>query len=95
MLTAALAKVTGRRPIVVGKLSRAALRSIVEHLGVPSSDLAVIGDDLALDIALGRLAGIGRSSSGAASAAGRHRAVPERRRPDAVVDSVADLLDRL
>ena len=69
MLTAALAKVTGRRPVVVGKPSRAAVRTIVERLGVPASELVVIGDDLDLDIALGRLGGSrGRSSSGAASA---------------------------
>ena len=57
MLTAALAKVTGRRPVVVGKPSHAAVRTIVEQLGVPASELVVIGDDLDLDIALGRLGG--------------------------------------
>ena len=96
MLTAALAKVTGRRPVVVGKPSRAAVRTIVERLGVPSSELAVIGDDLALDIALGRLGGsrtILVRSGISASIDIEH--VPERRRPDAVVDGVADLLDRL
>ena len=96
MLTAALAKVTGRRPVVVGKPSRAAVRTIVERLGVPSSELAVIGDDLALDIALGRLGGsrtiLVRSGI---SASVDIEGVPERRRPDAVVDGVADLLDRL
>ena len=34
MVTAALAKVTGRRPVVVGKPSRAAVRTMVERLGV-------------------------------------------------------------
>ncbi len=95
MLTAALAKVTGRRPVVVGKPSRAAVRTVVEHLGVPSADLAVIGDDLDLDIALGRLGGSrtilvrsGISGSTDVERAGR-------RRPDLVVDGVSDLLDRL
>ncbi len=96
MLTAALAKVTGRRPVVVGKPSRAAVRTIVERLGFPAAELAVIGDDLALDIALGRLGGsrtiLVRSGI---SASVEVEQVPERRRPDAVVDSVADLLDRL
>ena len=81
---------------MVGKPSRAAVRTIVERLGVPSSELAVIGDDLALDIALGRLGGsrtiLVRSGI---SASVDIEGVPERRRPDAVVDGVADLLDRL
>ena len=35
MIAAAIAKVTGRRPVVVGKPSRAALRTIREQLGAP------------------------------------------------------------
>jgi NagD protein len=96
MLTAALAKVTGRRPVVVGKPSRAAVRTMVERLGAPAAELAVIGDDLALDIALGRLGGsrtiLVRSGI---SASLDIESVPEGRRPDAVFDGVADLLDRL
>ena len=96
MLTAALAKVTGRRPVVVGKPSRAAVRTIVEHLGVPASELVVIGDDLDLDVALGRLGGTRTIlvRSGISESVDIER-VPERRRPDAVVDGVAELLDRL
>lgn len=96
MLTAALAKVTGRRPVVVGKPSRAAVRTMVERLGAPAVELAVIGDDVALDIALGRLGGsrtiLVRSGI---SASVDVASLPERRRPDAVVNSVADLLDLL
>ena len=96
MVTAALAKVTGRRPVVVGKPSRAAVRTVVEHLGVPSADIAVIGDDLDLDIALGRLGGsrtilVRSGISGSVDV----ESLPERHRPDAVVDGVADLLDQL
>jgi NagD protein len=96
MVTAALAKVTGRRPVVVGKPSRAAVRTMEERLGAPAAELAVIGDDLALDVALGRLGGsrtiLVRSGISASVEVG---SVPERRRPDAVVDGVADLLDLL
>lgn len=96
MVTAALAKATGRRPVVVGKPSRAAVRTMVERLGAPAAELAVIGDDLALDVALGRLGGsrtiLVRSGI---SASVDMQSVPERRRPDAVVDGVADLLDLL
>jgi NagD protein len=96
MLTAALAKVTGRRPTVVGKPSRAAVRTIVERLGAPAAQLVVIGDDLDLDVALGRLGGSRTIlvRTGISSSVDIER-VPERRRPDAVVDSVADLLGRL
>jgi ribonucleotide monophosphatase NagD (HAD superfamily) len=96
MLTAALAKATGRRPVVVGKPSRAAVRTMVERLGAPAAELVVIGDDLALDIALGRLGGcrtiLVRSGI---SASVDVRRVPPRHRPDDVVAGVADLLDRL
>ena len=96
MLTAALAKATGARPVIIGKPSRAALRTIRDQLGVPTDRLAVIGDDLGMDIALGRL---GRARtilvrSGISGRVGLDR-VPERLRPDGVVDGVADLVHRL
>jgi NagD protein len=96
MLTAALAKATGARPVVVGKPSRAALRTIEERLGARTSELAVIGDDVELDIALGRLGGsrtiLVRSGISGGVDVSR---LPERRRPDAVVDGIADLLEWL
>jgi HAD superfamily hydrolase (TIGR01450 family) len=96
MLTAALAKATGARPIVVGKPSRAALRTISDQLGAPPRELAVIGDDLGMDIALGRLGGSRTIlvRTGISSRVELDR-VTERRRPDAVVSGVAELLDWL
>jgi HAD superfamily hydrolase (TIGR01450 family) len=96
MITAGIAKVTGTRPVVVGKPSRAAVSEVSRHLGVPSQQLAVIGDDLGMDIALGHLGGsrtilVRSGMSGAIDLDG----VPERRRPDAVVDGVRELLDWL
>jgi len=96
MVTAALAKATGGRPVIVGKPSRAALRTIRDQLGMPTAELAVIGDDIQMDIALGRLGGartvlVRSGISGAVEI----DAVPERHRPDAVVDGVAELLDWL
>lgn len=96
MTTAAIAKATGARPVVVGKPSRAALRTISDQLGAPTSELVVIGDDLGMDIALGRLGGsrtilVRSGISGDVELDG----VPERRRPDGVVEQVADLLDWL
>jgi HAD superfamily hydrolase (TIGR01450 family) len=96
MLTAALAKATGARPVIVGKPSRAALQTISDQVGVPSAELAVIGDDLGMDIALGRLGGSRTIlvRSGISSLVELDR-VAARNRPDAVVEGVAELLDWL
>ncbi len=93
MITAAIAKVGGVRPRVLGKPSRAAVAALRARLGVPTGELAVIGDDLGMDIALGKLGGsetvlVRSGISGAIDLA--H--VPERRRPDAAVDRVSELL---
>jgi 5'-nucleotidase len=96
MVTAAISKVTGARPKVVGKPSKVAVAEVSRRLGVPTKEIAVIGDDLGMDIALGILGGsrtvLVRSGISGAIALDQ---VPERRRPDAVIDSVAELLDRL
>jgi NagD protein len=96
MITAALAKATGARPVVVGKPSRAAVRAIGEHLGVRTEELAVVGDDLNMDVALGKLGGARTVlvRSGISSLV-ELEGVREERRPDVVVDSVAALLDRI
>jgi len=96
MLTAALAKATGARPVVVGKPSRAAVREVETRLGVRSEATAVIGDDAALDVPLGHLGGsltvlVRSGISGELDVA----RIPERRRPHVTLDTVADLLDRL
>jgi ribonucleotide monophosphatase NagD (HAD superfamily) len=96
MMAAAIAKVSGVRPTVVGKPSKAAVAVIAERLGLPTTQIAVIGDDLGMDIALGRLGGsrtilVRSGISGQLDLA----AIPERQRPDAVVDNVAALLPLL
>ena len=53
MVTAAIAKASGARPVVVGKPSRPAVREYARRLGVAPAEAAVVGDDLHLDIALG------------------------------------------
>jgi HAD superfamily hydrolase (TIGR01450 family) len=93
MVTAAIAKATGARPKVVGKPSRAAVAEVRTRLGLPTNELAVIGDDLGMDIALGRLGGsrtvLVRSGITGTVTADQ---IPERSRPDAIIDAVADLL---
>jgi ribonucleotide monophosphatase NagD (HAD superfamily) len=93
MVTAGIARVTGARPVVVGKPSRAAVDEVVERLGVPSTEIAVIGDDIGMDIALGRIGGsktilVRSGMSGAVDLNG----IPERQRPHAVVDGVEEIL---
>jgi 5'-nucleotidase len=96
MITAAIAKASGRRPTVVGKPSRAAVNEIERRLRLSAEDIAVIGDDLLLDVALGHLGGsrtvLVRSGISGSIDLGR---VPEPRRPHLAVESVADLLGRL
>ena len=93
MLTAAIAKASGARPIVVGKPSRAAVRELSRRLGVPSQEVAVVGDDFGLDVALGRLGDsttvLVRSGISASLDLAR---IPETRRPDHTIGSVAELL---
>jgi HAD superfamily hydrolase (TIGR01450 family) len=96
MVTAAIAKAAGVRPKVVGKPSRVAVGELRTHFGLSSGRLAVIGDDLLLDVRLGRMGGsrtvLVRSGTSGATDLER---VPARHRPDVVVDAVADLLHRL
>lgn len=96
MLTAALAKATGTRPVVVGKPSRAAVRTVSDRLALGSAEIAVIGDDLGMDVALGRLGGSRTVlvRSGITGTLDLTR-VPDNRRPDAAVAGVAELLDWL
>jgi HAD superfamily hydrolase (TIGR01450 family) len=96
MVAAAIAKVTGARPRVVGKPSKIAVAELGARLGVPTRELAVIGDDLGMDIALGKLGGsktvLVRSGISGGIALD---AVPAARRPDAVIDGVGELLEWL
>jgi HAD superfamily hydrolase (TIGR01450 family) len=93
MTTAAIAKVTEVEPIVVGKPSEVAVEATSERLGVPSEQHAVIGDDLEMDIALGHLGGsrtilVRSGMSGSLDLNG----VPEKKRPDAVIEGVEEML---
>jgi HAD superfamily hydrolase (TIGR01450 family) len=96
MITAAIAKATGKRPRIVGKPSRAAVGELVRRLRVPAPRIAVIGDDASMDIALGKLGGsptvLVRSGISGAVDVG---SLPLRQRPDVAIDGVAELLDWL
>lgn len=96
MTTAALAKASSTRPVIVGKPSRAALKTIEQQVGVRGDELLVVGDDVTMDVALGRLGGA-RTILVASGISGRLALgdIPERRRPDAVISGVSELLDLL
>jgi len=96
MITAAIAKVSGVRPRVLGKPSRAAVTALEGRLGVQATEIAVVGDDLGMDVALGKMGGaqtvlVRSGISGQIDL----EAVAPKRRPDAAIDGVADLLDLL
>jgi HAD superfamily hydrolase (TIGR01450 family) len=92
MIAAAIAKASAKRPKVVGKPSPVAARELSRRLGVTAEEIVVVGDDVGMDIALGRIGGsrtvLVRTGIGGGSVDG----VREDRRPDLVVDSVHDLL---
>jgi HAD superfamily hydrolase (TIGR01450 family) len=96
MITAAIAKVSGVRPRLLGKPSRAAVTALQDRLDVSATDIAVIGDDLGMDVALGKLGGSQTVlvRSGISGQIDLSQVAPKRR-PDAAIDGVADLLDLL
>ncbi len=96
MTAAAIAKASSTEPVIVGKPSQAALRTVEEHFGLPASELAVIGDDVTMDVALGRMGGARTVlvATGTTGLVDRDE-IREDGRPDAVVGGVAELLDWL
>jgi NagD protein len=96
MVTAAISKASGARPTIVGKPSKAAVREIRSRLGVPTEEIAVIGDDLFMDVALGHMGGsktvlVRSGISGQIDLNG----VAEKHRPHATIDDTSELLDWL
>ena len=96
-VAAGLAHVTGATPEVVGKPAPAVAETARARMGAAEDDpLVVVGDDPALDIALGRAVGAATvlvltGTAGAADVP----ALPASQRPDAVVPGVSDLLAAL
>jgi HAD superfamily hydrolase (TIGR01450 family) len=96
MTAAAIGKASSTRPVIVGKPSRAAWRTVEERLRVPSDEIAVIGDDLTMDVKLGRMGGA-RTILVTSGITGHLELgdIPPAHRPDAIVGGVAELLDLL
>jgi NagD protein len=96
MVTAALAKASGAKPIIVGKPSLAALDVVLEQVGVAGERVAIVGDDVTMDVALGRLGGcttvlVRSGMSGQVDL----ESLDDSQRPDAAIAGVAELLDCL
>jgi len=87
---AALEYASGRPATLVGKPSLQFFGSALAALGVPASEAAVVGDDLESDVGGGQMAGM----RGVLVRTGKFRDGDVERsavRPDAVIDSVAEL----
>jgi len=96
MTTAAIAKAASTRPVIVGKPSKAAWKTVEERLRIPGNRIAMIGDDLTMDVRLGRMGGA-RTVLVASGITGHLELadIPAPHRPDAIVGGVAELLDWL
>ncbi|MGB3633751.1 MAG: TIGR01458 family HAD-type hydrolase [Rubrobacteraceae bacterium] len=88
---AALEYASGKKAQCVGKPSSAFYERAVEDLGLSSGEVAMIGDDLQLDVAGAQAAGI----IGVLVESGRPRPEDPSVRPDLVLKSVAQLPEAL
>ncbi len=95
MIAAAIAKASAKRPKVVGKPSRVAARELSRRLGVIPEEIVVVGDDISMDIALGRIGGSRTVLVRTGITGGSVDGVRENRQPDMIVDSVHDLIAML
>lgn len=95
-LAAAVRSVTGKRAVVVGKPSPAALKVACERLGAAAQDVAIVGDDPSLENAMALRGGalsvaVHTGLAGAADFA----ALPDGQRPHLSLPGVHALLDLL
>jgi len=95
-IAAGIRHVTGAEPIVVGKPSGLVLDMAARVLGCEVSQLAVVGDDVRLEIGMARAAG----ATGVLVLSGTSRAedvaaTPAEARPTLVVRVIGDLLEHL
>src|SRR5215208_3761471 len=83
----ALATAAGTRAIVVGKPAAAFFRQAIRDIGLPATELAMIGDDARNDLAPARRLGL----LGVLVRTGKPVGPAEEAQADVVVDSVTDL----
>jgi 4-nitrophenyl phosphatase len=56
-IAAAIEAASGRKPVLIGKPSKIIMDYAIERIGLPATDIWVVGDNLATDIAGGVAAG--------------------------------------
>ncbi len=94
VICAVVTDLTGVRPTVVGKPSPQALRTALHRLGVRPRELAVVGDDPALEVRMALRGGaFAVAVSSGTTHAGSSGGAAERWRPHLVVDGVHELLE--
>ena len=86
---AALEQASGRKALVLGKPAAEFFQAAADRLGVPNREILMVGDDIEIDIAGAQLAGM----QAALVRTGKFRELDLAGsvKPDAVLDSVADL----
>jgi NagD protein len=95
-ICAMITSVTGVPEHVVGKPSLDALRCAGHRLGAAPSDLAVVGDDPELEMAMAHRGGaLAVAVTTGVQAADRFEGLPEGRRPHLVLSGVGGLLPLL
>lgn len=90
----ALAYASRTEPICLGKPSEAFFQSAVTEMGIPAEAVAVVGDDLESDV----LGAMDHGLTGVLVRTGkfnRDQLEQSERKPDAVINSIADLPDLL
>lgn len=95
-LVKAIEHATRRRARILAKPSAEIARVALRRLGLPAASVLVVGDNVDVDIRMGKVAGCSTALvlSGSMSAA-QTRHIPARWRPDAILENVTALLDHL
>ena len=94
-INGAIHRVTGVEPQVTGKPSQLAMDFVADKLGLPASEIAVIGDDPRVEIEMAVAGGaIGVGVTSGTTTREQWAAQAPERRPDLVMETVGDLLDR-
>lgn len=92
-ICAMISSVTGITPQVVGKPSLIGLRCAAQRLGVAAQDLAVVGDDPELEMAMASLAGaLAIAVTTGFHPAEHYTSLPPEQTPDLTLDGVGRLL---
>lgn len=93
-IAAAIRGITRKRATVIGKPSAHGLRIAGRHLGVKPVDMAVVGDDPILEVAMAHAAGaLAVAVQTGLTDAAALAALPAKLRPDLVLRTVADLIE--